>query len=480
MYQHDAFQYNRPDLLVNLVRKKPASSQSGTNLRGPYSSSTNSTRGRLFGLSIPHQMDAFPEDNEASSPSSAQYGEAPRQSPHTRMMPHMAPHSLALAPASAASFFPATASGLGEEDGMRDSGDGEEEEEEDDDLDDVAYDAVDSGDHRGVRLSSDTSSHQREQNTNHRHNSHQHRSPNTTLNPNPGSNSADLSAAASLRTWDAALRYFGTPSKRSPDSRQPSHASGASSSSALGSLAPACEVSAAVLVVVEFCLAHDPWLCAGGLYAQVSALLSCKPALLEELGQYVSAMFPDERSPLTLALSSSAQAGAGAEEGAVCDNSTDRDSTSSGSVGGGDSPNAASSANRADKDSASVSGDSDITDESDAATLCASRVTSSSSSSSSSRKRRCEYRVGGEHGRKARRAVGGARGSSSGGVNEVFVVRSFVSFAISCLESLSGVVLDKAKALSSRGDDSSHADKLLSDLSGVQGSWVEYAQAYST
>ena len=164
----------------------------------------------------------------------------------------------------------------------------------------------------------------------------------------------------------------------------------------------------------------------------------------------------------------------------MCDNSTDRDSTSSGSVGGGDSPNAASSANRADKDSASVSGDSDITDESDAATLCASRVTSSSSSSSSSRKRRCEDRVGGEHGRKARRAVGGARGSSSGGVNEVFVVRSFVSFAISCLESLSGAVLDKAQALSSRGDDSSHADKLLSDLSGVQGSWVEYAQAYST
>jgi hypothetical protein len=75
---------------------------------------------------------------------------------------------------------------------------------------------------------------------------------------------------------------------------------------------------------------------------------------------------------------------------------------------------------------------------------------------------------------------GGAAGSPSGGVNEVFVVRTFLSFAISCLETLSGLVLDKAQALSSQGNDSSHADKLLSDLSGVQGSWVEYAQTYST
>jgi hypothetical protein len=57
---------------------------------------------------------------------------------------------------------------------------------------------------------------------------------------------------------------------------------------------------------------------------------------------------------------------------------------------------------------------------------------------------------------------------------------SFVSFAISCLETLSGLVLDKAQALSSQGNDSSHADKLLSDLSGVQGSWVDYAKTYST
>ena len=487
VYQHDAFQYNRPDLLVNLVRKKPASSQLGANPRGPYSSSTNSTRGRLYahGLSIP-QMDVSLDDDEASSPSStAQYGEVPRQAPHIRLLPHqmplMAPLSLSSGsvPASSYSysthFSPTTASGLGEEDGMHAF---EDEEDLDDDADEdgvhaaggaMSRHAASQRDHRGVWLSSDHSSQQRERSNSNRQYAHQPR-------PSPNS-SSELVAAAGLRTWDAALRYFGTPNKRSPDHRQSPHAPG--SQSALGSLAPSCGVSSAVLVVAEFCLAHDPWVSADGLYSQVSALLSCEPALTEELGEYVSAMFPDELSPLSLTGNTSAGAGSGAGAGgkAVCDSSTDRDSTSSGSVGGTDSPSAASSANRADKDNASVSGDSDITDESDAATLCASRV---SSSSSSRNKRPCEYRVGGER-RKARRTVGGgAAGSPSGGVNEVFVVRSFVSFAISCLETLSGLVLDKAQALSSQGNDSSHADKLLSDLSGVQGSWVDYAKTYST
>lgn len=443
IYSHDAFQYNRPDLLVHLQRKKSLTSYGCSS-----TSSSNGNKKRYVNASTnryPHH-----QSGEVANTYSTLDTAAPIQT----------------APALVAFT---TEGGCDEYDDY--------ESDDSSDLDDDEIEHLTDIGQRSLAL---------------------YRHPSMAAlyahNPLPSYPQAKDKVT---HKWNAATRYFGAHSASRSSSGGASSSSDSNAHSFnLSKLIPEFtseEILGRVsMIVVEFCLGRNPWTESEDLFMHVRHLLDKEPSLTRELSIYMRAMYPYNPNVDSAAhkpfieISSDSFTG---DFGSICGG---YDTTDSSRRSGGEG---------------SISGDSegegtqsDISDttssmaikvihahaiEKAIANKCrVSIVLGSSTSPASFKALRKRHREEDEHdtpsisgGTPKIRRCSSSSSSSINASSEVVLMRAFMFYAISSIQSVIGILCEQHQVVAER--DAELGKVVLRELSACSTRWMEYAKLYS-